>query len=127
MKRIPTFSEGSRLDDNYYVFIKALGIELEKERLIDKYEQSTWMYIFSGLDTFLESEQFIWLGDKNHCIYLIDELVKMNIINGKNINSKIERFFLIKNAAQTRYSYEPRKPKGSEVIDQIISRVLNSL
>ena len=127
MKYIPTFSKGSRLDENYYDFVKKLGLQLEKERLIDKYDQSKWMYVFSGLDNFLGEDQFIWIGDKNHCVYLIDELIKMDIIKGKNINSKIERFFLIKNVAQTRYSYEPRKPDGSEIIDNLISRVLDSL
>jgi|TARA_B110000879_G_scaffold127994_1_gene168594 hypothetical protein len=127
MKYIPTFTKSSKFDENYYDFIKALGIELEKERLIDKYDQSKWMYIFSGLDNFLGDDQFTWLGDKNHCVYLIDELVSRDIIKGKNINSKIERYFLIKNVAQTRYSYEPRKPDGFKVIDQLILRALNSL
>ena len=123
MKYIPTFTKGSKLDDDYFNFINKLGLELEKERLIDKYEQSSWMYIFSGLDAFLGEEQYAWIGDKNLCVYLIDELAKMNIIKKTRINSKIERFFLIKNVAQTRYSYEPRKPDGSAVIDKLIIRV----
>ena len=127
MKHIPTFKAGSKLNDTYYDFIKALGIELEEERLIDKYDQSSWMYIFSGLGTFIGAEIFTWTGKKNHCIYLIDELFKEGIIEGEKIDSKIERFFDIKNPAQTRYSYYPRKPRDSEYIDSLILRVKNSL
>jgi hypothetical protein len=31
MDYIPTFEKGKRFNDDYYDFIKALGIELEKE------------------------------------------------------------------------------------------------
>jgi hypothetical protein len=127
MGYIPTFSKGNKFNDDYYPFIKALGIELEKENLIHNFDQSSWMYIFSSLDTFKGSEVFTWTGKKNHCVYLIDELVREGIIKGENIDSKIERFFAIKNPAQTRYSYYPNKPKDSEQIDSIILRVLKSL
>jgi len=88
------------------------------------------MYIFSGLETFEGEESFEWLKTKNHCIYLIDQLVEENVILGgleNKIDSKIERFFKIKNVAQSRYSYYPNKPKGGEQIDYLILRVLNSL
>ena len=130
MDYIPTFEKGERFNDDYYDFIKALGIELEKEGYIKQYIQDKWMYIFSGLDTFEGEETFEWLKAKNHCIYLIDSLVEDKIILGgleNKIDSKIERFFKIKNVAQTRYSYYPNKPKSSEQIDYIILRVLNSL
>ena len=124
---VETFSRGNKFDDNYYDFIKALGFELEKEGLISLYDESKWCYIFSSLGTFPGEEEFPWMGKKNHCIYLIDELIKKDIIKGEKINSKIERFFLIKNAAQTRYSYYPNPPKDSEYIDSLILRVINSL
>ena len=74
MDYIPTFEKGKRFNDDYYDFIKALGIELEKEGYIKHYIQDKWMYIFSGLETFEGEETFEWLKAKNHCIYLIDSL-----------------------------------------------------
>ena len=47
MDYIPTFEKGERFNDDYYDFIKALGIELEKEGYIKQYIQDKWMYIFS--------------------------------------------------------------------------------
>ena len=130
MDYIPTFKRGERFNDNYYEFVKGLGVELEKEGYIKECIQNKWMYIFSDLETFEGEETLEWLKAKNHCIYLIDSLVDEKVILGglKNkIDSKIERFFKIKNVAQTRYSYFPNKPKGGEQIDYIILRVLNSL
>ena len=39
MDYIPTFEKGERFNDDYYDFIKALGIELEKEGYIKQYIQ----------------------------------------------------------------------------------------
>ena len=135
MKRIPTFCAGIKLEDNYYDFIKVLGIELENlgyiqywnNGLMAGYSKSNWMYIFSGLDDYEGENVFSWQKEKNHCIYLIDRLVSDGILVNEKINSKIERFFNIKNAAQTRYSFYPGKPKGADQIDGIISRCLKSL
>ena len=51
MDYIPTFKRGERFNDNYYEFVKGLGVELEKEGYIKEYIQNKWMYIFSDLET----------------------------------------------------------------------------
>ena len=60
MDYIPTFKRGERFNDNYYEFVKGLGVELEKEGYIKEYIQNKWMYIFSDLETF-EGEE-TWNG-----------------------------------------------------------------
>ena len=40
MDYIPTFKRGERFNDNYYEFVKGLGVELEKEGYIKEYIQN---------------------------------------------------------------------------------------
>ena len=69
----------------------------------------------------------IWQREENLLIYMIDELVQVNIIIKNKLNSLIEHHFKINNVASQRYSYEPRKPQNYKEIDSIIISVINKI
>ena len=82
------------------------------------------MCMFEG-GSIREQDQFSfrWNQANSHCVYLFDKLEEEQIIVKEKLDNTINRFFGIKNVAQTRYSYYP-KPKGSDVIIKLVKEVI---
>tara|TARA_Y100000389_G_C17177958_1_gene372511 strand:+ start:38 stop:493 length:456 start_codon:yes stop_codon:yes gene_type:complete len=125
------FTKGSRYDMPLQLsFFTLLSEELQKKAFISKHDGLELAVLFTGRGLKEKTElefKGIWQREENLLIYMIDELVQVNIIIKNKLNSLIEHHFKINNVASQRYSYEPRKPQNYKEIDSIIISVINKI
>lgn len=99
-------------------------------RYLSEHESLGFAILFSGKGLNEKTDYKFegkWLREENLLIYLIDQLVEVNIVTKYKLNSSIENFFNIKNVAVKRYSYEPKKPKNYKEIDSILVDTINEV
>ena len=122
------FLRGGKYDeDKYREFILHLRESLIQQNYIDEVREDEWITMFEG-HAINSDEQFSfrWHLANSHCVYLFEILENKNIIKKLKLDNTINRFFNIKNVAQTRYSYYP-KPKGAAEIENLIDNIVNHL
>ena len=125
------FSKGDRYDIPLQLsFFATLSGTLQQQGYFSEHDSLGFAILFTGRGLKEKTEYNFegkWLREENLLIYLIDQLVEVNIVTKHKLNSIIEKFFNIKNVAAQRYSYEPRKPKNYKEIDSIIVNTINEL
>lgn len=68
-----------------------------------------------------------WIGQKNLCPYLLDQLDEYYFLERDNINKKANYIFGIKNAAELRVKYNKNKdklPTNYSIIDKIVQTLI---
>jgi len=125
---INTFQKGSKYDNNKYrMFNLHLRESLIRYNYIDEVREDEWIAMFEGGAINSDDQfSFRWNLSNAHCVYLFEVLEQKNIIAKLKLDITINRFFNIKNVAQTRYSYYP-KPKESDVIDKLVENIIKHL
>jgi len=125
------FSKGDRYDIPLQLsFFATLSGTLQQQGYFSEHDSLGFAVLFTGRGLKEKTEYNFegkWSREENLLIYLIDQLVEVNIVTKHKLNSIIEKFFNIKNVAAQRYSYEPRKPKNYKEIDSIIVNTINEL
>jgi len=122
------FLRGSKYDEKKYrEFVLHLRESLIQQNYIDEVREDEWITMFEGHSINLDDQfSFRWQLANSHCVYLFEILEKKDIIKKLKLDNTINRFFNIKNVAQTRYSYFP-KPRGAEDIDKIVINIMTHL
>lgn len=98
---------------------------LTKNELIEKVTKKEFAAAFVGeIDPDIEGPPIKWIGPKNLCPFLLDQLEEEYHIKGETKDQKARDVFGINNAAQLRlkYSYNKKgEPKNALKIKEIIN------
>ena len=112
----------------YRQFSLQLRKELIEDGYIDEVREDEWICLFEG--GYIDPDDqftFRWLGQNNHCIYLFDKLSEDGIIQKRNLDVTLERFFGLKGVAEQRYSMFGRKIRGKERIDILLVKLASHI
>jgi len=98
---------------------------LTKNELIEKVTKKEFVAAFIGeIDSDLEGPPIKWIGPKNLCPFLLDQLEEKFHIKGETKDQKARDVFGVNNAAELRvkYSYNKNaKPRNALKIQEIIN------
>ena len=95
--------------------------------LIEFVDLDLFLRVFNGkeLQNASNSKPLVkWIGQKNLCPYLLDQLNEYYFLERDNIDKKANYIFGIKNAAQLRIKYKSNikeLPSNYQIIDKIIN------
>lgn len=107
-------------------FLSFLKNLLEKNKLIKPINSDTFFKAFRGeiindnSGTLLE-----WIGQRNLCIYFLEELAEVFNINEKHLNLKAELIFGVTNSKELKRNYKKNKeslPSNYSIIDDIVKK-----
>lgn len=98
---------------------------LTKNELIEKVTRKQFTAAFVGeIDPDIEGPPIKWIGPKNLCPYLLDQLENEFHIKGETKNQKARDVFGVNNAAELRVKYSNNKnakPRDALKIQEIIN------
>ena len=98
---------------------------LIKNGLIEPVTKKDFAAAFTGrIDLWKKEPPLKWIGEKNLCPFLLDQLDEEFYIDRENLDKKAKDVFGINNAAQLRvkYSYNKKgEPKNAIIIREIIN------
>lgn len=105
-------------------FFKLMKELLEKKRLIEYTDNNLFIKAFRGREI-KESEVPLikWIGQKNLCIYFLEELCDHFNLNEKTLNKKSLLVFGVKNSKEFKRNYLKNSnalPRNHKTIDYII-------
>ena len=105
-------------------YFHSIGSKLAQEGFIYIESISNFVAAFDGVGLPDGKHKVEWLGQKNLCTFMIDELIDRKIITDHQRNINAEFIFGIKQAANLRGGYHKRpnmKPAKYEVINRILN------
>ena len=98
---------------------------LTKNELIEKVTKKDFVTAFKGeIDLDIDKVPVKWIGQKNLCPFLLDQLDEKFYIDRESIDKKAKDVFGINNAAELRIKYSYNKngePKNSIKIKEIMN------
>ena len=132
----------SESTNEYILFFTQLMFELWKAELLikpknfsytlkEKTNPNTVNFVrcFDGLSGLMDNDQLTWQGEKQLCVYMIEELIRLKIISDHKKWILTEKIFGITDPARKLQKYGQNhkydhKPKNHKIIDDIINNVL---
>ena len=111
--------------------IERLRNQLLNNKLIEFVPSNLFAKVFSkyGLENTSYSKPIVkWIGQKNLCPYLLDQLDEYYFLKRDNIDKKANYIFGIKNAAELRIKYSKNKdklPTNYSIIDKIVQTLID--
>ena len=111
--------------------IERLRNQLLNNNLIEFVHSNLFAKVFSkyGLENTSYSKPIVkWIGQKNLCPYLLDQLDEYYFLERDNIDKKANYIFGIKNAAELRIKYKKNKdklPTNYSIIDKIVQTLID--
>lgn len=111
--------------------IERLRNLLFNNKLIELVPSNLFAKVFSkyGLENTSYSKPIVkWIGQKNLCPYLLDQLDEYYFLKRDNIDKKANYIFGIKNAAELRIKYSKNKdklPTNYSIIDKIVQTLID--
>ena len=129
---IPKFAkhQGFDLKIERDIEIELLRNQLLINNLIEFVPFNLFVKVFSkyGLENTSYTKPIVkWIGQKNLCPYLLDQLDEYYFLERDNINKKANYIFGIKNAAELRVKYNKNKdklPTNYSIIDKIVQTLI---
>ena len=111
--------------------IERLRNQLLNNNLIEFVPSNLFAKVFSKyrLENKSYSKPIVkWIGQKNLCPYLLDQLDEYYFLERDNIDKKANYIFGIKNAAELRIKYKKNKdklPTNYSIIDKIVQTLID--
>ena len=111
--------------------IERLRNQLLNNKLIEFVPSNLFAKVFSKyrLENTSYSKPIVkWIGQKNLCPYLLDQLDEYYFLERDNIDKKANYIFGIKNAAELRIKYRKNKdklPTNYSIIDKIVQTLID--
>ena len=100
---------------------------LTKNELIEQVSKERFAAAFTGkIDSNIDEPPVKWIGQRNLCPYLLDQLDEKLYIDRKSIHKKAEDVFGVYNAAQLRVKYSNNK-NGKPTNFLKVKEIMNAL
>ena len=108
-------------------FLSFLKNLLEKSKLIKRTNSNTFFKAFRGEIINDDSGPLLeWIGQKNLCIYFLEELTAIFELNEKHLNLKAELIFGVTNSKELKRNYKKINkeslPSNYNIIEDIINK-----